>query len=443
MTPAEILAEQERKRRAAEEAARERNTELQQGAQPTDVLPKEQSMDGADSETKSYQRQGSVGGGSQTGTSSSTSSVGNLSSERQAEMEARQKAVAAANGMDYDPVTGKLTPKNTFITDILGVDPAVMRKKREEEQALNRRKQKESALYNALSVLGDMITTAGGGNVWKRDADKHAKEAHDANMALDREQLAEDLSNAEKLTKVKQDAIDKINAINMQYNNLFAPREQKNTSDHQSSQWSQGASEGSQGSFFSDDYLKQRYGKNITGYDSDGNPIYGRGGNGGGKAKTKTVKIPYDDANGTQHSYNINIPEAQYEAMGRYVSAAVNRLSKDKKDSVVKKALSAAGIKPNKNGTYNPEDLLASGIIFDDPTIRAEFEKVIMETNELSPEGKQMLIQQMHKYPVSASEPEKKSWWRRTWERITGEKETPSQPAQQGRDRAAARAARG
>lgn len=259
-------------RQVSEEAARERNEEVRQGAHPSGVLPQEQNMDGADQLANSYQRQGSVGGGrqtgetnqfnTQTGSSTSTSSIGDMDPKRREEMIARQKAEADARGLVYDPETGQLTPKNTFITDILGVDPAVMRKKREREQSLNRRKQKESALYNALSVLGDMITTAGGGNVWKRDADKHAKEAHDANMALDREQQAEDLSNAEKLSKVKQDAIDKINAINMQYNSLFAPREQTSSStsnsqgtsisNSQSTKWSQSASVGKQGTTYSD-----------------------------------------------------------------------------------------------------------------------------------------------------------------------------------------------
>lgn len=74
-----------------------------------------------------------------------------------------------------------------------------MRKQREEEMALNRRKQKESAWYNALAVLGDMVTTATGGNVWKREADKHAKEAHEANLNLQKEQAAEDIANNAKL----------------------------------------------------------------------------------------------------------------------------------------------------------------------------------------------------------------------------------------------------
>lgn len=109
----------------------------------------------------------------------------------------QQQKKAYANAYHVDPETGQVDRR--FVSDILGVDPEVMRKQREAEMALNRRKQKESAWYNALAVLGDMVTTAGGGNVWKREADTHAKEAHDDNLKLQKEQAAEDEANNNKL----------------------------------------------------------------------------------------------------------------------------------------------------------------------------------------------------------------------------------------------------
>ena len=112
-----------------------------------------------------------------------------------ADYEAQKRAAAASYGVD--PETGRV--KSKYITDILGVDPDVMRKKREEEEALNKQKMKEDALYKGLSVLFDMGTTAIGGNVWQRPADRRAKEYHDANQALIREQQAEDINNANKL----------------------------------------------------------------------------------------------------------------------------------------------------------------------------------------------------------------------------------------------------
>lgn len=98
-----------------------------------------------------------------------------------------------AQARGIDPETGKVQKK--FVTDILGVDPEVMRRKRQAEEELNRSKQKEAGLYNALAVLGDMITTAGGGNVWKRNPDGKAKEARDRNLQLQQEQQAEDIAN--------------------------------------------------------------------------------------------------------------------------------------------------------------------------------------------------------------------------------------------------------
>lgn len=125
---------------------------------------------------------------------------GNPNIAAQREFEAQKRPVAAAYGID--PNTGRVDHR--FVSEILGVDPDIMRRKRAEEERLNQSKQKESALYNSLAVLGDMITTAGGGNVWLRNADQHAKQAHDDNIALQKEQQAEDIANNDKLRSVQQ-----------------------------------------------------------------------------------------------------------------------------------------------------------------------------------------------------------------------------------------------
>ncbi len=125
---------------------------------------------------------------------------GNPNIAAQREFEARKRPIAAAYRINTN--TGRIEPR--FVSDILGIDPDVMRRKRAEEERLNQSKQKESALYNSLAVLGDMMTMAGGGNVWKRNADQHAKEAHDNNLALEREQNAEDIANNNKLRSTEQ-----------------------------------------------------------------------------------------------------------------------------------------------------------------------------------------------------------------------------------------------
>lgn len=125
---------------------------------------------------------------------------GNPNIVAQREFEAQKRPVAAMYGVNPD--TGRVEPR--FVSDILGIDPDVMRRKRADEERLNQSKQKESALYNALAVFGDMMTTAGGGNVWQRNADQHAKEAHANNLALEREQQAEDIANNAKLRTTEQ-----------------------------------------------------------------------------------------------------------------------------------------------------------------------------------------------------------------------------------------------
>lgn len=125
---------------------------------------------------------------------------GNPNIVAQRDFEAQKRPVAAMYGVNPD--TGRVEPR--FVSDILGIDPDVMRRKRADEERLNQSKQKESALYNALAVFGDMMTTAGGGNVWQRNADQHAKEAHDNNLALEREQQAEDIANNAKLRTTEQ-----------------------------------------------------------------------------------------------------------------------------------------------------------------------------------------------------------------------------------------------
>lgn len=107
----------------------------------------------------------------------------------------RQQAAPVAQSMGIDPNTGKvITP-----FEALGYDPEKERQRREAEQRLNEFKKKESGWYNALSIVGDALTAAHGGNVWRRDANKTAAQAEKDNQRLIAEQKAEDVYNREKL----------------------------------------------------------------------------------------------------------------------------------------------------------------------------------------------------------------------------------------------------
>lgn len=118
-----------------------------------------------------------------------------------------------------DPTTGE--PDHKYLSDILGINPDKLRQQRESEQELNRRKQKEAAWYNALSVLGDMITTAGGGNVWKRDPDNKAKEAAERNLVLQKEQQAEDAAVAQTRAGIEQAFYKALQGLQDSYNKAY------------------------------------------------------------------------------------------------------------------------------------------------------------------------------------------------------------------------------
>lgn len=322
----------------------------------------------------------------------------------QQEFEAQRRATAAAYGID--PETGRV--QRRYISDILGIDPEVMRKQRQQEEELNRAKQKESALYNSLAVLGDMITTAGGGNVWQRNADQHAKEAHANNLALEREQQAEDIANNAKLRTTEQAYAAAVQKLRDSVGTAFGTKI-SNTVE----QGGKTTAKTTQGKDTTTGYIEGRTGKGS-----------GNGNSSGSNGSTKTVKIQVKDTNGNLATEDFHIPANDFDAMGRYLSAAYQNLTDSGKNNI-DKVLAASGILPRDNGagenTYDGADLLSSGIVFDNPQIRAEFVKVIQADQTRTPEEKQNIIGIMQQYPTETAK--KKSWWQRFIEWISGEEE--------------------
>lgn len=338
---------------------------------------------------------------------------GNPNIAAQREFEAQIRPIAAAYRIN--PNTGRVDHR--FVSDILGIDPDVMRRKRAEEERLNQSKQKESALYNSLAVLGDMMTTAGGGNVWKRNADQHAKEAHDNNLALEREQNAEDIANDNKLRSTEQAyaaAVQKIyDSVGKSFSTKVSRTTEQGGKTTAKTTQGQDVSTTTQGNDRTTGYTEGRAGK--------GNGSGSGGGNGG---STKTVKIQVKGADGNLSSEDFHIPANDFDAMGRYLSAAYQNLTESGKNNI-DKVLAASGIFPRDNGagknTYDGADLLSSGIVFDNPQIRAEFVKVIQADQTRTPEEKQNIIGIMQQYPTETAK--KKSWWQRFIEWISGEEE--------------------
>lgn len=144
-----------------------------------------------------------------------------------AAFEEQKRQIAPA--YHVNPDTGEVD-KRTFLSDMFpGLDD--VRKQREAEEALNRRKAKESAWYNGLSVLGDMLTTAIGGNVWQRTPDRHGKEAHDANIALAREQAAEDNAASQAVEKTKQAYASAVQRLYDQVGKAYGTKVSKTTEE--------------------------------------------------------------------------------------------------------------------------------------------------------------------------------------------------------------------
>lgn len=132
-----------------------------------------------------------------------------------------------ASANQIDTTTGKTDRKQ--LSSLLGFDPQVNKKRREEQEAIARRKQKEAALFNGLSVLGDMLTTAIGGNVEKRDAYEGGSNAAKELEKLREEQAAEDTLIGTTINKNDNNYLDYINKLEKDYQKLFGVTQEVST----------------------------------------------------------------------------------------------------------------------------------------------------------------------------------------------------------------------
>lgn len=113
---------------------------------------------------------------SQSGNSTTTTRVGDLTPEQKAELEQRIAAVNQGNNIRLNPETGQyeyIDPNQTTLGTVL---PG-LRKNAEEAERINYSRSLGSALYNSLQALADMGIAIGGGNVYKRELDKTGIEA--------------------------------------------------------------------------------------------------------------------------------------------------------------------------------------------------------------------------------------------------------------------------
>ncbi len=299
------------------------------------------------------------------------------------------------NAYHIDPESGKVDKK--YITEIVGVDPEEMKRKRAQEMRLNQSKQKESALYNALAVLTDMMTTAGGGNVWKRDADKHAKDAHDDNIKLEKEQAAEDKGIAKAMNASEQAYAAAVAALRDKVGTKYGAKvsETKEVGGDTTEKVVRG----------NDTTTIKRGNDYTTGRKEVAASGSGRGsgsGSGSGSSGLATVKIGAVGDNGLT-TYDFHIRKSDYEALGRYLSTYYNGLTNSQRKGV-DELLASRGMHPDaKTGQYTGADILSSGIIIDDPAVINEYYKIIDGSTEYTPEGKKRVKDEMAKYLVDYS----------------------------------------
>lgn len=292
----------------------------------------------------------------------------------------QQQKKAYAQAYRINPETGQVDRR--FVSDILGVDPEVMRKQREEEMALNRRKQKESAWYNALAVLGDMVTTATGGNVWKREADKHAKEAHDDNINLQKEQAAEDIANNTKLRAPEKEYAAAVanlrDAVGKAYGTKIS------TSTEQGGDTKTTTKQGS-------DRTTTTQGRDVTTGHRDA--VAGRttirsgsgSGSGGGSNTTAYLPIKVNTANGKE-TYRIAIPKAKKDAIANEL-ANVLFLQPDY-DTKYAQYVTTTGTNLNEKKTIDLDRLINDGVYIDNPNIINTFITELQRSGITNTDGK-------------------------------------------------------
>ena len=287
----------------------------------------------------------------------------------------QQQKKAYAQAYRINPETGQVDRR--FVSDILGVDPEVMRKQREEEMALNRRKQKESAWYNALAVLGDMVTTATGGNVWEREADKHAKEAHEANLNLQKEQAAEDIANNTKLRAPEKEYAAAVanlrDAVGKAYGTKIS------TSTEQGGDTKTTTTQGS-------DKTTTTQGRDVTTGHRDAISSATSNTSTSNKSTTTAyLPIKVNTANGKE-TYRIAIPKAKKDAIANELANVL--FSQPDYDRNYAQYVTTTGTNLNEKKTIDLDRLINDGVYIDNPNIINTFITELQRSGITNTDGK-------------------------------------------------------
>ncbi len=259
-----------------------------------------------------------------------------------------------ANAYDIDPVTGRYKGD---VGALLGFDPEKYKAEQEAKAKLERFKQKEAGWRNALGVVTDIATAAAGGNVYKRDKDKIAKEsgeaADKANLTV--QGLGKAVDDAVKGRELQYEQ-ERAKAVN-QYIKDFATKMKQTTTQGGAEQTTtQGG--GKVTSVTGGD-------KTVNGYrETLPRTVNGRGsGSGSGKSGTVVMSIPKQDVNGNHTGYSMyEVPEKYAKAYMGQLQNSIKQLietndekkkkEKNPKIDELKTNLLRQGVLQEKDGEY-------------------------------------------------------------------------------------------
>lgn len=134
--------------------------------------------------------------------------------------------------------------EHKYLTEVLGIDKARLEREREAKRKDLEGRRKEANLYNAFSVLGDMFSTAIGGNVYKRDKNTIAADAKDDLEKAQKEATEKDTEIKNKLEAARQAYAKLLRDERDRLDEKYAPKKQENESNGGSSTVSGGMSQG-------------------------------------------------------------------------------------------------------------------------------------------------------------------------------------------------------
>lgn len=248
-----------------------------------------------------------------------------------------------------NPNTGDVTPFQA-----LGYNPEDERKRREAEMALNDRKRKENAWYNAFAVVGDSLTAALGGNVWQRQPNRIGAQANADNQRLIAEQKAEDMNNAAMLRNAGVKYADAVNRLIQNYLTKTTTTNKTGGSRTETTDHPQVVST-----------------REAIDYS-------GKRGNGGAN-KTKYVNIDITESDGSMSRRRYDVTEQQYKALQGILKEHYNKIlngTDEKAQDLYKRLMDShviLGFDKNKGQyIYDNDQLLLNGRFWmlDDPTRR-------------------------------------------------------------------------